>query len=519
MKIVSADQMREIERRAAEVGLPWQILMDNAGLAIAKEVRKLKGSVLGSSIVILVGPGNNGGDGLVAGRHLHDWGARVSLYLSHPRKEEDTNYRSALQRGIAVTEAEKDVSMATLDDLLSSAEVVIDALLGTGKARPMGGILKDILERVGQAKKKRPGLTIVAVDLPSGLDADSGAIDPATPKVDVTVTLGYPKLGAFSFPGAERVGQLIIADIGIPPGVGRDIPTELITPQLVRQMLPARPLDANKGTFGRLMVVAGSNNYIGAAYLACAAAMRVGVGLVTLAVAQSLHPILAAKLTEVTYLPLPELEPGVVHQKASEALQQSLSGYQAILIGCGLGQHPATVEFVQSLLFSSRPESLPTLVLDADALNILSRSPGWWERLPSDAILTPHPGEMSRLAGIPVADIQSSRFEHARQAASQWQKTVVLKGAHTIVATPDGKAVISPFANPGLASAGTGDVLSGAIAGLLAQGLSQLDAAVCGVYLHGQAGEIIREEVGDMGMVASDLLPILPKVIKSLRSA
>jgi hydroxyethylthiazole kinase-like uncharacterized protein yjeF len=264
-------------------------------------------------------------------------------------------------------------------------------------------------------------------------------------------------------------------------------------------------------------VVAGSINYIGAAYLACMGAARVGAGLVTLSTATSLQPILAAKMTEVTYLPLPEAEPGIIDSRAASVVKQWLPGYQVLLLGCGLGQKAAVSEFVKSLLLSSDRGQLPALVLDADALNVLARLPNWWQKLSQDVILTPHPGEMARLAGVAVDEVQRRRLDMARKIATEWRKVVVLKGAYTIVAAPDGRARISQSANPGLASAGTGDVLSGVIAGLAAQGPSPFDAAACGVYLHAQAGEIVRKELGETGMLAGDLLPVLPRVIKGIK--
>jgi NAD(P)H-hydrate epimerase len=264
------------------------------------------------------------------------------------------------------------------------------------------------------------------------------------------------------------------------------------------------------------MVVAGSINYVGAAYLACSGAMRAGAGLVTLATAQSLQSILASKLTETTYLPLPEAEPGVISAAAKKIITGGCQGYDVLLLGCGLGQNPSTAEFVNTLL----PESnLPSLVLDADALNILAATPDRWQRLPADAILTPHPGEMSRLCGLSVEEIQANRIGTAMKYAVEWNKTIVLKGAYTAVASPDGRCRVSPFANAGLASAGTGDVLAGAIAGMTAQGLSLFDAASAGVYLHVEAGETIKNLLGDTGMIASDLLMALPAVIAQLKSA
>jgi len=482
--------MKELERRAAELGFPSDVLMENAGLAIAQEVKRWLGSIGRQQILVLVGPGNNGGDGLVAARHLHDWGARVNICLCQRRSDDDPNYRLAQERGIPSTQANE--GLAELDNILSSSELVIDALFGTGKLRPLEGIHKEVLTRVREAKEAKPNLGIVAVDLPSGLDADNGATDPSCVAADLTITLGYPKLGLFAFPGREHVGQLVIADIGIPPSLGQDIATEIITEQFVQSMLPKRPPSAHKGTFGRVLVCAGSIHYIGAAYLACEGAMRVGAGLVTLAVARSLQPILAAKLTEVTYVPLPESEPGFIDAQAAEVLHQWLSGYDVLLMGCGLSQHPSVMEFIQNSLLKMPPNLAPALVLDADALNTLAQSPGWWQKLTLDAILTPHPGEMARLADLPIEEVQLDRLRVTREAAARWQKTVVLKGAYTVVANPDGGATINPMANPGLASAGTGDVLSGAIAGLLAQGLSPPAAAACGVYLHGAAGEIVK---------------------------
>jgi NAD(P)H-hydrate epimerase len=518
VKIVTADEMREIERRAAGIGLPWEVLMENAGKAVAQEIRQIWGRVAGRRVLVLVGPGNNGGDGLVASRYLHDWGADVHAYLCSQRLEADPNYGLAQERGFQLTQVAQDESLVSLDRALSSADAVIDALFGTGTTRPIDGILREVLGRLRQAKEAQPKLITIAVDLPSGLNSDTGAADPACPSVDITITLGYPKLGLFALPGWERAGKLIVTDIGIPPDLGQELPTELITAEETTGLLPQRPPDANKGTFGRVLVTAGSINYIGAAYLACAGATRVGAGLVTLATAQSLQPTLAARLTEVTYAPLPESEPGLIAAEATGVLQERLPDYNALLLGCGLGQSPSVIEFITSSLLP-QPASLPALVLDADALNTLANIPQWWHRLPQDAILSPHPGEMARLTGLSVSEVQSDRLGVTRQAAARWGKTVVLKGAFSLVAAPDGRARISPVANPGLASAGTGDVLAGAIVGLVAQGLRLFDAAACGVYLHAAAAEIVKENLGDAGMLASDLLPALPLAIKRLKES
>jgi len=513
MKIVTSEQMRRIEEECAKTGLPTSVLMENAGKAVAEEARRILSPVDQQHILFLIGPGNNGGDGLVAARHLHDWGARVSLYLCTQRAN-DSNLELVQQRGLTCVEAAQDESLKKFDELLSSASGVIDALLGTGKVRPLQGTFQQVLGRVSRARKT--GLRIIALDLPSGLNADTGAVDPACLHADNTITLGLPKPGLFNFPGAERAGKVTVADIGIPGYLADSITTELITAEWARTALPERPVNANKGTFGKVLVVAGSINYIGAAYLACSGAMRVGAGLVTLATAASLQPVLATKLTEATYLPLPESQPGTISPQAVELIHQQAADYDVLLLGCGLGQSQSAIDFASSLLTKT---DLPLSVIDADALNIMAKIPKWWQQLTNDAILTPHPGEMARLSGLSVEEIQSDRAGIAKKLASEWRKTIVLKGAYTVIATPKGQVRISPVANPGLASAGTGDVLAGAIAGLVAQGLSLFDAAALGVYLHGKAGEVVRDRLGDTGMIATDLLPILPLVIKQLKES
>ncbi|MFC1949155.1 NAD(P)H-hydrate dehydratase [Chloroflexota bacterium] len=516
MKVVTAEQMMRIDLDCNRTGLPTSVLMENAGKAVAEEVSQILGTADRHNIVILIGPGNNGGDGLVAARYLHDWGTKVSLYLIGQRQEGDPNLKLVRERDIACIEVAEDKDLGALVESLPSATAVIDALFGTGKSRLLSGNFSQSLEQVSKAKQDKPALKIIALDLPSGLNADSGAADPACLKADYTITLGFPKVGLFNPPGSERAGKITVVDIGIPPHLAEDISTELITADRARSVLPKRPLGANKGTFGKVLVVAGSINYIGAAYLACSGAMRVGAGLVTLATATSLQPVLASKLTEVTYLPLPESGPGIISPDAAGLIRNDLGNYDVLLVGCGLGYNPATAGFIKSLLLEGNIK-LPPLVLDADALNILADSPGWWQQLTDNAILTPHPGEMARLTGVSVEEVQSDRPGTAKKAATEWHKTIVLKGAYTVVATPEGKSWISAIANPGLASAGTGDVLAGVIAGLVAQGIPRHDAATCGVYLHGEAGEVVRASLGDTGMVASDLLPTLPLVIKQLK--
>ena len=513
MKILTTDEMRRAEQECAKIGITTDTLMENAGKAVAEEVRRILADADKKHVLLLIGPGNNGGDGLVAARHLHDLGARVSLFLIGQRVADDNNLKLVRERGIACYE-----SLERLGELLSSVDAVVDALFGTGRSRPLVDIFRQALQQVAEARKNHPELKIIALDMPSGLDANTGVCDPACLYADHTITLGFPKPGLYNSPGVGRAGVITIVDIGIPENLAEDVTTELITNEWARSVLPERPLGANKGTFGKVLVVAGSINYIGAAYLACSGAIRVGAGLVTLATASSLQPILASKLTEVTYLPLSESTPGVISAEADSIVMPVLKSYSALLLGCGLGQSEQAVIFNRSLLLQPKYELLP-MVLDADAINTLAKTPGWWRQLTDDAIITPHPAEMARLTGMTVAEIQSDRAGTAGWVASEWGKTIVLKGAYTVIAAPDGRCRISPFANPGLASAGTGDVLAGVIVGLLAQGLNNFDAASLAVWLHARAGEAVRDELGDTGMIASDLLPVLPKVIKRLKES
>lgn len=515
MKIVTTKEMRLIEERCMVIGITMDDLMDNAGLRVAQKAWQLFGDLRHVSVLTLVGSGNNGSDGLVAARILSDWGADVTVYVALPRKDKDPRLKLLEDRHISCILAEDDKELSLLEAHLAKSSLAIDAILGTGITRPVDGKLAAMLSALARARATRSDMYLMALDLPTGLNPDTGESDPLCPYVDITVTLGFPKIGMFTFPGATRVGRLEIVDIGIPASLVEDCQLELITPDRVRNALPPRPMDSHKGTFGRVLVVAGSFNYIGAAYLASEAAARVGVGLVTLAIPRSLQPTLATKLTEVTYLPLPE-EEGKLSPEASDIILSELPGYQAILLGCGLGQGADVSNLIRQVLLTTRYPGVP-MVLDADALNIMSRIPEWWLGLSGDGAVTPHLGEISRLTGKTSGEINADRVNNAKQWASLWGKTLVLKGAYTVISSPSGQACISPFANPSLSSAGTGDVLAGALVGLLGQGMSPFDAACCAVYLHGVAGEQARLAMGDTGVVASDLLTRLPLAIKELK--
>jgi NAD(P)H-hydrate epimerase len=551
MKLVSVDQMRRIERESEAAGHTYAAMMERGGTAVAAAIQ-LRVGMQDKSVLLLIGPGNKGGDGLVAARVLHQGGAEVLCYLLRDRPG-DPLLAAVREQGCFIVSALDDNQFLVLGRLAKSADVVVDALLDAGTARPIEGDLAKILNIVkNEAKGRRilnetkelveipavqtspsvpaaPLPLVVAVDGPTGLNYETGALDPGALPADLTVTFAYPKLGHFAFPGASACGQLVVANIGITSKLADDVALEVTDVEMIRAMLPARPPDAHKGTFGKALIVAGSIYYSGAAALAAQAATRVGSGLVTLCPPRSICSAVASKLTEVTYLPLPD-DMGVLSENAVQVLAERIEGYQALLVGPGLSTKRETVAFVHRLLsigpstkkarIESEPRrlTLPRLVVDADALNALSEVADWAERLPRLSILTPHPGEMARLMRAEdKSEIASDRIGVARRMAARWGHIVILKGAFTVIAHPEERAVVLPFANPALAMAGSGDVLAGAIVGLLAQGLKPFEAATCGAFLHAMAGELARRDIGDAGVVAGDLLVRLPSVIRQLR--
>jgi NAD(P)H-hydrate epimerase len=414
---------------------------------------------------------------------------------------------------------DQDGDLAELRRLTQGAAIIVDALLGTGVSRPIEGSLRDLMVTVrdilAQRRRTSAAPLVVAVDLPSGLHTDSGACDQVTFPADLTVTFAFPKRGFYLFPAANFLGELVVADIGIDPVLAEDVRLEICTDNFIASLLPARPRDAHKGIFGRLLIVAGCRFYTGAPALAALGAGRVGTGLVTLAIPASIQSIVASHLTEATYLPLPDHE-GALTVSAIDDIVHALPGYDAMLIGPGLGRSPETVAFVHALLCSLATTAIP-LVLDADGLNAVAADEAWPERVPALSILTPHPGEMARLCGgaLPSGD----RIALAEEKAQAWNKVVILKGAYTVVAVPASPTRLIPFANPALATAGSGDVLAGAVAGFLAQGLPPAIAATCGAYVHGYAGELARQQRGDAGVLAGDLPGLLPMALRAIKES
>lgn len=520
-KVVTAAQMRAIEEKSAELGVPPSVLMDNAGRSVARIASRLLGERRQGSVLVLIGPGNNGGDGLVAARYLVAEGREAVCYVWHRRADGDRVREEALAAGVPVITAEEDAGRDALRREVERAALIVDSLLGTGLSRPLSDELRSLLNTVRQAMTGQP---VLAVDVPTGLNSDTGAVDEATLPADLTVTLGHYKAGLLVAPGAAYAGQVVLGSIGLPEGATASSTADVMDDAEIAALLPQRRPYSHKGTYGKALVVAGSSNYVGAALMASQSAYRAGAGLVTLAIARSLHPIAASRLQETTFVPLPEDAPGTLGLSALKDLLPALNGYDALLVGPGLGRHAATQAFVRELVrelptLRDTARDLRTVILDADALNALAGTDRWWRDLGADVVITPHAAEMARLLGRSVGEVESNRIAVAQQAAREWGLVVVLKGAYTVVATPDGMVEVCPVATAALATAGSGDVLAGAALGLAAQGLAAAAAARAAVYLHARAGEMMAEEYGLAGGVAGDLIALLPRVRRSLQNS
>ncbi|MEW5961767.1 MAG: NAD(P)H-hydrate epimerase, partial [Chloroflexota bacterium] len=462
MYIVSTQQMQAAEKAADAAGLSYDLMMEKAGHAVARAI-EARFDLAGVRVLVLVGPGNNGGDGLVVARYLAQMGAIVSVYVWQRNTAGDKNWMLLEATTVEQILSSDKHSAARLEHLLGNSGIIVDALLGTGVSRPIEGSLAELLDKVraavdafrsrGESDLVDPtcsapaeddlGPVVVAVDVPSGLNSDTGAVDPHTLPADLTVTLAAVKRGHILMPGPTVVGQLVVGDIGITPEFyPADLKLELVTAARVAGILPVRPLAAHKGTFGTALLVAGSINYTGAAVLAGQAATRSGTGLVMLAPPRTIQPILAARLIDATYWPLPD-QVGALIPAAAPELRAKAGAAAALLIGPGLGQAESTRAFL--LEFLKETAGLPPLILDADALNLLAGLDEWWRLLPPNCILTPHPGEMARLTRTSTQEVQAQRLEIAADMAGRWGQIVLLKGAHTGVAAPLGQTMVLPF--------------------------------------------------------------------------
>lgn len=571
VKIVSVEQMQQIEAAADADGISYDTMFERVALAVADRIVEHVRAVDEPRVAILVGGGNNGGDGLVAAVRLKEIiDVEVGVYLVKPR-DDDEKLQAVHNADIFVAEAENDQQYRVLRNMVASAHVVVDAIFGIGVRLPLEGDITKILRNIGQALNPPPiapvegilidpeaepaptagtGQIVIALDCPSGVDCDTGEVDKLALRADETITFIAVKQGLLLPPAAEHVGKLWVATLGIPSDLEamKSITPEFVTGSAVSGMLPKRSMMAHKGTFGKVMIVAGSVNYTGAAGLAAFGAYRSGAGLVTVAAPMPVVAGLAAQLLEATWVLLPH-DMGVLSEAAAEVITKEITSYRALLIGPGIGQEDTTKDMLLKLFEQTQqkprraarrigfaglppqgdeaPEGeadedeqvvLPPMVLDADALNLLATVEAWWEQVPAGTVITPHPGEMARLSGLETSDVQSRRLELAQEKAAAWNVVVVLKGAHTIVAAPDGRVAVLPFKTSALATAGTGDVLAGVITSLRAQDVEPFEAAVAGAYVHGSAGATAAAYAGNEdSVVAGDVLEMLGEAISRLR--
>lgn len=512
--VFTAEEMRRLDRRAiTELGIPGAVLMEHAGRGAAAVLRawlRARGAPRAARVVIVCGKGGNGGDGFVMARHLKRAGARVSVWLAFPADEVTGDARAKLRAlGGAGLRAH------AVDDVdavpLAEADVVVDALLGTGARGAPNERVARLIERINAA-----GRPVVALDIPSGLPADGAAPSGPVVRAELTATFAGLKRALVTGPGLDVAGRVVVVPIGIPEAeVRRGVTTFLLERGDVAALVPRRPRTAHKGTYGHLLIVAGSLGKTGAAALAARAAMRSGAGLVTVATPASQQPVVASLVLEAMTSALPETGARSVAVKAREPIRELATARDAVAIGPGLGLDAETQDLVRELT-----RDLPRpLVVDADALTALGRDPAVLRGAPAPRCLTPHPGEMARLLGVGVRDVERDRIEAARGFATTYGVHLALKGAGTVIAAPTGEVFVNPTGNPGMASGGTGDVLTGVAGAFLARGLVPLAALQAAVYLHGRAGDLAAGRVGEEGLIASDLIDALPDAFAELARA
>ena len=511
MKIVSVSQMKAIEKSAFDSGVSYETMMATAGGGVASWVLAHMDATKG--VVGLIGSGNNGGDTLIALTKIAEKGFRTQAFLVRSR-DNDPLLEAYLSMGGAVIDLTHEDNLAFFEAVMAPVVILLDGMLGTGFQLPLGGALLELMSHIQKVVQCHPEVQVVAVDCPSGIDCDSGEVAPQCMRAQVTLTMAAAKQGLLREPASSFTGQIKLVDIGI-----GDIDTYLtekcpilLDEPLARHLLPERPETGHKGTFGTCLAVAGTRQYTGAAFLAGKAAYRAGCGLVNVATVPSVRDSLAGRLIEAVWTILPANGDGYDVTGADE-LRSALGNTDSLVIGPGWGLHASNSTFLEALL-PTIPQDLP-VVFDADGLKLLGKMDNWWSKVPTQTILTPHPGEMAQITGLSIAEIQGHRWEVARKYAMEWGVTLVLKGAMTVIALPDGTIFINPIKDSALGTAGSGDVLTGVIGGLLAQGMAAKDAALLGVWLHGTAGVQAHKRLGGPeGVTALDILSELPSALE-----
>ena len=505
--------MQAIDRLAIEeYGVSGLTLMENAGQGIVTALKKRFNNLSNKRVIIFCGKGNNGGDGFVVARYLFNLGTEVVTFLIGKRadlkNDAAVNAESAINLGITVQEVNIN-NLSSFDPSIKNCDLIVDTLFGTGLTRPVSGLYEQTIEKINAAEK-----FVVAVDVPSGIDSDTGQLIGPHVKANLTFALGLLKRGHLLYPATEAMGEVEIVDIGLPSEAvdSQRLRVRVTEEEDLHSWFRPRSGDSHKGSYGHVLVIAGSRGKGGAAGLTALAALRAGCGLVTLALPEGCQRALEFHPLEVMTVPTPETVSGSFALAAKEILLNQCKGKSAVAIGPGLSTDPETIELLNNLLCKI---DCP-MVIDADGLNGLAQHPRLLSTLKSDTVLTPHPKEMSRLLGLRTGDILKNRIEAVTEFARKHALCLVLKGAASLIALPDGSVTINPTGNPGMATAGSGDVLTGIIASIIAQGLSSGEAAIAGTYLHGLAGDIFAEAETQTSLIAGDLLRTLPESLKRI---
>jgi NAD(P)H-hydrate epimerase len=514
MKILTSKQMREIDQTAIEkIGILGPMLMENAGLQIFEEIMKRFPEADKENISIVSGRGNNGGDGFVVARHLFNHG--INPYIVLLASKEDVKGDAAVNLdiadkiGIEINEVRSLEEWKRHKRKILKSSILVDGIFGTGLSKSVQGYFATIIEDINSSKAYK-----IAVDIPSGLSSDTFQIIGPCVKANLTVTLAAPKIAHVFPPAEECVGELIVADISVPSFLfeDEDLKLELVEEKQVRPYFKERKQDSHKGTYGHLFIVSGSFGKTGAAAMAGKAALKMGAGLVTVGTPESCLPIIARSMMELMTESLPETNEKTLSSDALTKILGLLEDKDALMIGPGISTHQSTSQLVLSLI----PKVKVPMVVDADALNILAAKPEILKSLKSPAILTPHPGEFARLLDMSTEDVVKNKLKLVPQFAKEYGIYLVLKGYKTIVATPEGNMFVNPTGNPGMATAGSGDVLSGMIASMIIQEVDLLDAVIAAIYIHGLSGDIGSEKLGEKSLVAGDIMRYLPQAIRRL---
>ncbi len=514
MLLVTAGEMQAMDRQTIEsFGIPGIELMENAGQGATRFLLDHFSGIPKTNIGVIAGRGNNGGDGFVIARRLCQEGIKVSVYLlaehSAVKGDAAANLELLSPLGIPIIEIPDGKSFSNYKSDMRHFDLWVDAILGTGLKSDVKGYFRDVITFINSLKKP-----IFSVDIPSGLNSDTGQACGTCIHAQATATFGFAKTGHIFQPGAGFTGKLEIVDIGIPDHIAEEIGPQqhLLTPDQIQKYFQPRKPDTHKGKTGHLLVVAGAPGKTGAAAMTAMSAMRSGAGLVTLGVPHGINAILESQVLEAMTEPLPEMKNGRLAESAFDAVMNLVSGKQCLALGPGLGQARETKNLVCRII----KESPIPLVIDADGLNNLLGQTKILKKLNVPVILTPHPGEMARLTDTTASSIQADRMKSARGFALEFNVHVVLKGAATVIAHPDGRAYINPTGNSGMACGGMGDVLTGVIAGLITQGFAPETATHAGVYLHGAAADTLAESIGPVGYLASEVMHAVPGEIKKL---